>query len=67
VRQFARQRQALKGSGDFSLSIRPGRALRPFAPGAYGAGEVDPTFDGDGKVLTDFGGGARSPPKTAMS
>jgi uncharacterized delta-60 repeat protein len=23
---------------------------------AYGAGELDPTFDGDGRVLTDFGG-----------
>jgi uncharacterized delta-60 repeat protein len=23
---------------------------------AYGAGELDPTFDGDGMVLTDFGG-----------
>ena len=27
-----------------------------FAPVAYGAGELDPTFDGDGRVLTDLGG-----------
>jgi uncharacterized delta-60 repeat protein len=29
--------------------------LLVFASAAHGAGELDPTFDGDGRVLTDFG------------
>jgi uncharacterized delta-60 repeat protein len=29
--------------------------LLSLASSAYGAGELDPTFDGDGRVMTDFG------------
>jgi uncharacterized delta-60 repeat protein len=32
-------------------------AFLAFATAAYGAGELDPTFDGDGRVITDFGAG----------
>jgi uncharacterized delta-60 repeat protein len=30
-------------------------AALALVPGAYGAGELDPTFDGDGRVTTSFG------------
>jgi uncharacterized delta-60 repeat protein len=34
-------------------------AFLVFTPTTHGAGQLDPSFDGDGKVLTDFGGDDR--------
>jgi uncharacterized delta-60 repeat protein len=48
-------RQSIRKRGWLSLLL--GSVLLGLVPSAaYGAGALDPTFDGDGKVVTDLGG-----------